>query len=71
MRRSRGTNGETRDTDKTTTLRTTAPALDPTGMLWSRTATTPLLRLPLTIGALQVTRMRPASATGRMVEGFP
>jgi hypothetical protein len=25
-----GTNGETRDTDKTTTSRTTAPALDPT-----------------------------------------
>ncbi|MFB3117637.1 MAG: hypothetical protein ACE1ZP_02620 [Myxococcota bacterium] len=26
-----GTNGETRDTDKATTSRTTAPALDPTG----------------------------------------
>ncbi len=28
-----GTNGETRDTDKTTTSRTTAPALDPTKLV--------------------------------------
>ncbi len=27
-----GTNGETRETDKATTSRTTAPALDPTGI---------------------------------------
>jgi hypothetical protein len=33
-----GTNGETRDTEKATTSRTAAPALDPTGGAWEKNA---------------------------------